>query len=140
MFQRQTLLAALAFLVFGQQASAGEPGGIAFSYAPEQGLGVCTGGAPQAAFDCARAKCTESGAAPEDCAPLAWCFPAGWSIGVGVMHKEGIHWSEFSCGWQTKEAAIAAGKLRCEQMDPALIQDCSAGVVYDPQGTELTVE
>ena len=116
------------------------PRGIAFSYAPEQGAGVCTGPSPEDAFSCATAKCTESGALTEDCAPVAWCFPAGWSAGIGVMHREGIHWSEFTCGWQTRDAALAAGRLRCEQMDAKMIQGCSVGVLYDPDGAEMAVE
>lgn len=120
-------------------ASAGQTG-IAFVYAPEQGAGVCTGGSPDKAFSCARKKCTESGAAEADCARVAWCFPSGWSVGIGVMHKEGIHWSEFTCGWPTKEAALEAGKLRCAMQDKAFIADCSVGVLYDPQGKEIAAE
>jgi hypothetical protein len=114
--------------------------GIAFAYAAEQGMGVCVGGSPEKALACARAKCAESGALPEDCARVAWCFPGGWSAGVGIMHKEGIHWSEFTCGWPSKEAAIAAGKVRCEHQDKATIQDCAVGVVYNPEGKEIPVE
>ena len=133
------LLATLAFAVSPALAQDNR-GGIAFAYAAEQGSGVCTGGSPEKALNCARTKCMESGARAEDCARVAWCFPAGWSVGVGIMHKEGIHWSEFSCGWPSKEAAIAAGKVRCQHQDKKTIQDCSAGVVYDPNGKEIMVE
>lgn len=126
-------------LLFAAPAFADQTG-IAFAYAPEQGMGVCAGGNPDKAFACAKKKCAESGAAEADCARVAWCFPSGWSAGIGVMHKEGIHWSEFSCGWPTKEAAIAAGKLRCETQDKAFISDCSVGVLYDPQGKEIAAE
>jgi len=114
-----------------------EQTGIAFAYAPEQGAGHCTGNDPAAAFDCARAKCTESGAAAEDCAPVDWCFPAGWTAGIGIMHKEGIHWTEYSCGWETKEAAQAAAAVRCDLQQRPYIQECSAAVFYDPDGNEL---
>jgi hypothetical protein len=114
--------------------------GIAFAYAAEQGMGVCTGGSPEKTLDCAREKCMASGALAEDCARVAWCFPAGWSAGVGIMHKEGIHWTEFSCGWPSREAAIAAGKVRCDHQDKTYIQDCAVGVVYDPDGNEAAVE
>ncbi len=143
MRQFSSLLASLALSLIAvapPALAADNRGGIAFAYAPEQGMGVCTGGSPEKAFACARAKCTESGALPQDCARVAWCFPAGWSVAIGVMHKEGIHWSEFSCGWPSKEAAIAAGKLRCDHQDKSQIQDCSAGVVYDPNGKEIAVE
>lgn len=115
-------------------------GGIAFAYAAEQGSGVCVGGSPEKAMACARTKCMQSGAAAEDCARVAWCFPAGWSAGIGIMHKEGIHWSEFSCGWPSKEAALAAGKVRCDHQDKAMIQECNVGVVYDPNGKEYPIE
>ena len=114
--------------------------GIAFAYAAEQGAGVCVGGSPENAMACARQKCTENGATVEDCARVAWCFPAGWSSGIGIMHKEGIHWSEFTCGWPSKAAALAAGKLRSDQQDKAMIQECNVGVVYDPTGKEIPVE
>lgn len=133
-------VAACLALLLTPTLAADNRGGIAFAYAPEQGMGVCAGGSPEKAFACARAKCAESGALPADCARVAWCFPAGWSVAVGVMHKEGIHWSEFSCGWPTKDAAIAAGKLRCQQQDKTQIQDCSAGVVYDPNGKEIVID
>ena len=134
---RFVLLAAA--LLFTAPALADQTG-IAFVYAAEQGAGVCTGGSPDKAFACAKKKCAESGAAEADCARLAWCFPSGWSAGIGVMHKEGIHWSEFICGWPTKEAAIAAAKLRCDSMDKTFINECSAGVFYDPAGKEIAAE
>lgn len=138
--RRALHLIALLIIAATPAAAQENTGGIAFAYAAEQGMGVCAGGSPEKALNCARAKCTESGALAEDCARVAWCFPAGWSVGVGIMHKEGIHWSEFSCGWPSKEAAIAAGKVKCEHQDKAMIQECSAGVVYDPSGKEIMVE
>ena len=132
-------ITALAFALPSATAQDG-PKGVAFAYAAEQGMGVCVGGSPEKALNCARAKCTSSGAAAEDCARVAWCFPAGWSAGIGILHKEGIHWTEFTCGWPTKEAAIAAGKVRCEHQDKAFIQDCSVGVTYNPEGNEIAAE
>jgi hypothetical protein len=130
---------ALVFLIsiLSPYTAQAEQTGIAFAYAPEQGAGHCTGSDPAAAFDCARAKCAESGAAAEDCAPVAWCFPAGWTAAVGIMHKEGIHWTEYSCGWETKEAAKAAAAVRCNPAERPFIQECSAAVFYDPDGNEL---
>jgi hypothetical protein len=129
-------VSAFAFAASAQEG----PTGIAFAYAPEQGSGVCTGGNPTAALDCAREKCTETGALASDCARIAWCFPSGWSFAVGVMHKEGIHWSEFACGWQSREAALAAAKVRCELMNPEYIQDCVIGGLWDEAGNEVTLE
>ena len=137
MIGRTTLLAAV--LAFAAPARADQTG-IAFAYAAEQGAGVCTGGSPDKAFACAKKKCAESGAAEADCARVAWCFPSGWSAGIGILHKEGIHWSEFTCGWPTREAAAAAAKVRCEAQDKTYIAECSAGVFYDPQGKEIAAE
>jgi hypothetical protein len=53
------------------------------------------------------------------------------------MHKEGIHWTEYSCGWETKEAAKAAAAVRCDLEQRPYIQECSAAVFYDPDGNEL---
>jgi hypothetical protein len=102
---------------------------------------MCTGGNPTAALDCARKECAEtSGAIPGDCARVAWCFPAGWSVVVGVMHRAGIHWSEFSCGWPSREAAIAAGELLCNLRLLAYIQDCIVGNLWDERGIEISPE
>jgi hypothetical protein len=115
--------------------------GIAFSYAPEQGSGMCVGYNPATALDCARAACVESsGAAPQDCARVAWCYPAGWSVAVGIMHREGIHWSEFSCGWPTREAALAAGAVRCDAQYRDYIQDCVIGGLWDEAGNPVALE
>jgi hypothetical protein len=131
--------AALAVLISVSATGIGHAGqtGIAFAYAPEQGAGSCTGSDPATAFDCARAKCAESGAAAEDCAPVAWCFPAGWTAAVGILHKEGIHWTEYSCGWESLEAAKSAAKVRCDQAQRPFIQECSAALFYDPEGNEV---
>ncbi|MDP3898854.1 MAG: hypothetical protein Q8Q62_19460 [Mesorhizobium sp.] len=114
--------------------------GIAFAYAPEQASGVCVGGSPDKAFACARQKCVDGGAAAADCARVAWCFPAGWSAAVGVMHKEGIHWTEFTCGWQSREAALAAADIRCDTAQRPYIQECALGGLWDDSGKEIPVE
>lgn len=114
--------------------------GIAFAYAPEQSSGFCVGGNPERALACARQKCVAGGAAAEDCARVAWCFPAGWSAAVGVMHKEGIHWSEFTCGWPSRSAALAAARLRCDKSHRDYIQDCVVGGLWDDTGKEVPAE
>ena len=67
-------------------------------------------------------------------ARVAWCFPMGWSVEVGIMHREGIHWSEYSCGSDSKEAAEAAAKIRCNAALRDYIQDCSIGRFWDKDG------
>jgi hypothetical protein len=44
----------------------------------------------------------------QDCLRVKWCYPAGWSADLFVQHKEGIHWHEYLCGWDSKEALMAA--------------------------------
>lgn len=130
---------ACAWLLLSTGAAGAQ--GIAFAYAPEQGGGMCTGANPVAALDCARQKCVEeSGAAPQDCARVAWCYPAGWSVAVGIMHKEGIHWSEYSCGWPTREAALAAGALRCDATYREFVQECVIGQLWDENGQPVSLE
>lgn len=132
---------ATLLLVGGAAFAQDNRGGIAFAYAPEQGAGHCVAGTPEKAMACARQKCVESGdALPQDCARIAWCFPAGWSVSIGLQHKEGIHWAEVSCGWPSKEAAVKAGKLRCDVQDKAMIQNCHVGTVIDPNGKETVLE
>lgn len=138
--KRLMLVVVLALAHLPAAAQEGRTG-IAFAYAPEQGSGMCTGGSPVAALDCARRKCVEeSGAAPEDCARVAWCYPAGWSVAVGVMHKEGIHWSEFSCGWPSREAALAAGDVLCDLKFRDYIQQCAVGGLWDENGQPVSLE
>jgi hypothetical protein len=132
--------AAVTFLAVSASPAAAQNAGIAFVVAPEQATAFCLGDDPGAAFDCAVAKCAEQGAAAEDCAPVAWCMPAGWTAGIGVMHKEGIHWTEYSCGWETLEAAKQAAQVRCDQQQRPYVQECSAGVFYDPDGNEIAAE
>lgn len=132
------ILAALG--LFLSTATAGAQG-IAFSYAPEQGSGMCMGNNPAAALDCARQKCVdESGAAPQDCARVAWCYPAGWSVAVGIMHREGIHWSEFSCGWPSREAAMAAGQVRCDKAYREFIEECVVAQLWNEEGELISLE
>jgi len=135
-------LAALCLALSPAAANAQEGrAGIAFSYAPEQGSGMCMGSDAAATIECARQKCVEeSGAFPEDCAPVSWCFPAGWSVVVGVMHREGIHWSEYSCGWPSRDAAVAAGNVLCDLSHREYIQDCIVAAVWDEDGNETYLE
>ncbi len=131
---------AATLLLLPVQPCQAQQAGIAFAYAAEQGAGHCMGDDPAAAFECAIAKCMESGAAAQDCAPMAWCMPAGWTAAIGVMHKEGIHWTEYSCGWETREQAADAARLRCDPAARPYIQECSTSVFYDPQGNEIIAE
>ena len=127
-------------LMLGGAALPSQATGIAFAYAPEQGGGVCVGEGAASTIDCARQKCAENTGSIEDCAPMAWCEGPGWSAGVGVMHKEGIHWSEFSCGWPSREAALAAAVVRCDLAHRENIQDCAIGGLWNERGEEVALE
>ena len=134
------MLAAAGLLL--STAAAGAQQGIAFAYAPEQGSGMCIGGNPAATLDCARRKCAEDrGELPQDCARVAWCYPAGWSVAVGVMQKvEGLHWSEYSCGWPSREAAMAAGAVLCDMQYRDYMQECFIGGLWDENGEPVSLE
>lgn len=114
--------------------------GIAFAYAPEQGFGVCTGTDPQTAFECAQKKCTESGASVQDCLPVSWCFPSGWSVAANILHPLGNHWTEFRCGWHSRKEALAAGALLCETAERNMAQDCAVAVLWDEAGKEILID
>ncbi len=132
MFQRllKTILISLAITT---HASA-ERVGIAFVQAPEQGSGVCVGKAPDEAFACAVKACTKSGAIEADCLRTNWCFPSGWSADVFLLHNEGVHWHEVTCGWPSQKAALEAAKIICDQKARDFIVDCSVVQIYDPSG------
>ena len=125
-----TLLLALAIV----GSAAAERIGIAFVQAPEQGQGVCTGNTPDKAFACAVKRCVKSGADAQDCLRTNWCFPSGWSADVFLLHNEGVHWHEVTCGWTSQNAALEAAKITCNRMERDFIVDCTVVQIYDPDG------
>ncbi len=133
-------LIGVALCLSPQIAMANGQKGIAFVLAPEAAMGVCTGATLTAAVDCARQKCVAGGGAESECAAVAWCMPAGWSASASIMHKEGIHWSEFTCGWPSKAAALAAAHVRCASQNPEFIQECVVGATWDENGQETPNE
>ena len=113
------------------------PTGIAFVEAPEQSSGVCTGGNPDKAFACAREKCVAGGAEARDCARVAWCFPGGWSADVFVQHREGPHWHEYLCGWDSREAVSRAAEIKCDRTLRDYLIECATVRFWDPDGQEI---
>ncbi len=113
------------------------PTGIAFAEAPEQSSGVCTGGNPEKTLACAREKCVAGGAEARDCARVAWCFPAGWSADVFPQHKEGPHWHEYLCGWDSKESVMKAAAVKCDRSLRDYLIECTTVRFWDPDGKEL---
>lgn len=110
------------------------PTGIAFAIAPEQADGMCTGADPAKTIDCAKRRCVEGGALAEDCVAVSWCFPMQWSVQVSILHKEGISWSEYLCGWDSKRTVEAAAKLKCDTKLRPFIQDCVLVQIWDDDG------
>ena len=114
------------------------PIGIAFAEAPEQSSGVCTGQSTDKTLACAREKCAEGGAMAEDCLRVKWCYPAGWSADLFVQHKASVHWHEYLCGWDSKEAVMAAVAVACDLKRRDMITDCKAVRFWDDNGQEFT--
>lgn len=114
--------------------------GIAFSQAPEQAAGVCFGGNPNQALQCARDKCAAAGAAPRDCLRVKWCYPAGWSADLFLQHQEGPHWHEYLCGWDSREAVVKAAELACDKGRRSYLIECAVVRLWSPEGVESRPE
>lgn len=133
---RLAVLSALASSMLACSFALAQDGqkGIAFAIAPEQADGMCIGEEAGKTVKCARQKCVAGGALAEDCAPVAWCFPMGWSAQVSILHKEGISWSEYLCGWDSHRAVDAAAKIKCDAKLRPFIQECAVVQVWDRDG------
>lgn len=129
-----TFFLALLLSVSAAQAEEGGRKGIAFVQAPEMSSGVCTGANADEAFACARKQCVDGGGMDEDCVAMSYCFPALYSVEVSILHTEGLHWEEFYCGWESKEAALAAAKVACDRERRPDLSECSAVLLYDEDG------
>lgn len=129
----KTFLAIFLALAFKSPALA-ERVGIAFVQAPAQGSGVCAGNTPDDAFACAIKQCVKSGAESQNCIRTNWCFPSGWSADVFLLHNEGVHWHEVTCGWPSQNAALEAAKITCDRKERDFIVDCTVVQIYDPEG------
>lgn len=130
------LLLAFAAMLFPVAAVAET--GIAVSQAPEAGTGVCFGDSADTAMACARKKCmAESGLGAADCPRVLWCFPAGWSADIFMQHREGFHWHDYLCGWDSREKLQSAVALKCKS---DFLIECSAVQIWSPDGKAQTVE
>jgi len=120
-------------------AMAQGPVGIAFAQAPEASAGVCTGGSPEAALNCARARCVAGGEGllPSDCLRVKWCFPAGWSGDVFLQVADGPHWHEYLCGWDSRAAVEAAAAISCDRSRRDTLVECALVGLWDPDGTAI---
>lgn len=129
-----TILMSMAISLSAALAQEGRKG-IAYVQAPEMSSGVCTGKDAASAFGCARKQCIDGGGTDEDCVDMAYCFPALFSVQVSILHKEGIHWQEFYCGWDSRDAALAAAEVACDLSNRPYINECVATAIYDEDGT-----
>ena len=132
------LLRAAVGLLFLTGNSIAQDIGIAISAAPEQATGICFGDSSIAMLNCAREKCAETeGVRESDCLRVLWCYPMGWTVDIFLQHREGIHWHEYTCGWNDREKAIAAAALKC---DNEWLIECSAVQLWDPTGKSVSVD
>ena len=134
-----TLLAAWLLPAAAACAQNG-PVGIAFVEAPEQASAVCISDNADRAFECAREKCMESGAAASDCLRVKWCYPAGWSADIFMQHKEGLHWHTYLCGWQTESDLDAAIQIACEGSSAEYLMECSPVMKWDSGGKQIDLK
>jgi hypothetical protein len=135
------LIGAAAAGVAGAQEAPVGPVGIGFAVAPEQSAGHCVGANAEATLGCARSRCAETeGVAPSDCLRVKWCFPAGWSADVFMQHREGPHWHEYLCGWDSREAVEAAAWLSCDRDRRDYLIECALVQMWDPDGRAIPQE
>ena len=136
-----TRILATAILIFmAGYSGVAQSQGIAFAEAPEQSSGVCIGDNPENALKCAREKCAGGGALPKDCLRVKWCYPAGWSADVFLQHREGPHWHEYLCGWDSREAVLGAVQLACDRSRRTYLIECAAVRLWSPEGEESEVK
>lgn len=115
-------------------------GGVAFVEAPEQGSGMCFADNADKGFACAREKCMASGALSEDCYRVKWCYPAGWSADIFKQHREGNHWHEYLCGWDSESDLDAAIAIACKGSSAEYLIECAAVAKWSPDGKMFEVE
>lgn len=134
-----TLIFAVALSATGAFAEDGGRKGIAFVQAPEMSSGVCAGKDAASAFDCAKKQCIDGGGTQEDCLEQAYCFPGRYSVDVFMQSSEGPHWHEFYCGWDSKELALAAAKVACDNGKRTDLIECTPVMLYDEDGNSEEV-
>ena len=132
--QLLSITAILTTLLPTLVASQDGPQGVAFVEAPEQSSGMCFGANPDKAFACARKKCMQNGTLRSDCLRVKWCYPAGWSADLFLQHKEGQHWHEYLCGWQSREDLEAAAKIMCEGSLKEDLIECAVVGMWNDDG------
>ena len=110
---------------------------VAFVQAPEQSDGMCFGNSPEEAFGCAVRQWTANGTLAEDCLPMKYCSPAGWSADIFKQHKEGLHWHDYLCGWDSEADLDAAINVACEGSAKVYLMECAVVAKWSPDGTRI---
>ncbi len=131
------ILLAVVMAAWPMAAFAEGRGAVGFSQAPEMSSGVCFASSIRKALDCAKKKCIKDGGTAEDCLETTACFPAGWSIDVFAQSKEGPHWHETFCGFDSKETAIKASRSICDMKQRKGLMECSLVAIYDEDGKKF---
>lgn len=134
MVARRAVGASVLALIFQVSATHGQ--GIGFAEAPEQSSGFCFGDNPVDTLQCARDKCADGAAESSDCLRVKWCFPAGWSADIFLQHREGPHWHEYLCGWDSKDAVLKAVDVACDRSRREYLIECAAVRLWSPEGVE----
>ncbi len=114
--------------------------GIAFVQAVEQGNGVCFGKTPAEAFACATQKCAATSEYPEECQPMKWCSPSGWSADIFKQSKEGPHWHQYLCGWDSEADLDAAVEVACGGSAKEYLIECQVVAKWARDGSEAPTQ
>jgi hypothetical protein len=130
------LFVPLAALAFASPAFAEDhvTQGIGFAQRGE-GTWLCRHEDPAEALGCAREHCKEE-APSEDCAPVAWCYPAGWS-GEMTVQLPGAEKTAVLCGMASLEVLKAMLAALCASNKDAA--GCDMTLSVDPDGNERKV-
>ncbi len=128
------------FLFMVSVANAQGPQGVAIVLAPEQSFGMCFAQNPDKGFECARQQCTANGTPKSDCLRVQWCYPAGWTADIFAQHKEGPHWHQYLCGWNSRADVEAAAKVVCEGDSSEWLIECALVGLWDPEGNEIPLQ
>jgi hypothetical protein len=126
---------ALSFAAFPAAAQDNPLQGIGFAQA-EEGTWLCRHEAPLEALACAQEHCAEQ-APGEQCAPTAWCYPAGWS-GVMTVWLPDVHVTRVLCGMSDEASLTEMLKTLCATAMTA--RSCDLALIVDPDGNERQVE
>jgi len=106
--------------------------GMAIAQSPDENFQACHGATPEAALNCARAKCREAHDA--NCLRVRWCYPAGYAGAMSYLANRELTHVDFLCGAPTE--AVLMGMLAARCQADATATECRLMVLWSPDGTE----